>query len=142
MLGMIGRELGLQGVPFFYLDGSTAASQRVELCNRFNEGERDVFLISLKAGGTGLNLTGADTVILYDLWWNPAVEQQAADRAHRIGQKKVVQVIRLITQGTVEEKMYELQQRKLNLIDEIIQPGEEALSALTEQEIREILMIS
>lgn len=71
-----------------------------------------MFLISLKAGGTGLNLTGADTVILYDLWWNPAVEQQAADRAHRIGQKNIVQVIRLVAQGTVEDKMYELQQRK------------------------------
>lgn len=141
MLGMIGRELGYQGVPYFYLDGKTPTSQRVELCSRFNEGERDLFLISLKAGGTGLNLTGADTVILYDLWWNPAVEEQAADRAHRIGQKKVVQVIRLVTQGTVEDKMYELQQRKKNLIEEVIQPGQEALSALTEQEIREILMI-
>lgn len=141
MLGIIGRELGLQGVPFFYLDGQTPASERVELCNRFNNGERDLFLLSLKAGGTGLNLTGADTVILYDLWWNPAVEQQAADRAHRIGQKNVVQVIRLVTQGTVEDKMYELQERKKNLIDEIIQPGQEKLSSLSEQEIREILML-
>ncbi|MCD9025867.1 DEAD/DEAH box helicase [Cohnella silvisoli] len=141
MLGLIGKELSYQGVSFFYLDGKTPASERVELCNRFNEGEKDLFLISLKAGGTGLNLTGADTVILYDLWWNPAVEQQAADRAHRMGQKNVVQVIRLVTQGTVEDKMYELQQRKKNLIDEVIQPGQEALSTLTENEIREILMI-
>ncbi|MGC5325393.1 SNF2 helicase associated domain-containing protein [Brevibacillus sp. SYSU BS000544] len=141
MLGMIGKELGYLGIPFFYLDGQTPASERVELCNRFNDGERDLFLVSLKAGGTGLNLTGADTVILYDLWWNPAVEQQAADRAHRIGQKNVVQVIRLVTQGTVEEKMIELQQRKKNLIEEVIQPGQEALSTLTEQDIREILMI-
>jgi superfamily II DNA or RNA helicase len=141
MLSLIGRELAYQGVPYFYLDGKTPASERVELCGNFNEGERDLFLISLKAGGTGLNLTGADTVILYDLWWNPAVEQQAADRAHRMGQKNVVQVIRLVTQGTVEDKMYELQQRKKNLIDEVIQPGQEALSTLTEQEIREILMI-
>jgi SNF2 family DNA or RNA helicase len=141
MLGLIGRELAYQGVSYFYLDGKTPPSERVELCGKFNEGERDLFLISLKAGGTGLNLTGADTVILYDLWWNPAVEQQAADRAHRMGQKNVVQVIRLVTQGTVEDKMYELQQRKKNLIDEVIQPGQEALSSLTEQEIREILMI-
>ncbi|MDF2713680.1 MAG: helicase, partial [Paenibacillus sp.] len=141
MLGLISRELGRQGVPFFYLDGNTPASERVELCTKFNEGERDLFLISLKAGGTGLNLTGADTVILYDLWWNPAVEQQATDRAHRIGQKNVVQVVRLITQGTVEDKMYELQQKKKNLIDEVIQPGEESLPFLTEQEIRDILMI-
>ncbi|WP_152396144.1 DEAD/DEAH box helicase [Paenibacillus guangzhouensis] len=141
MLGMIGRKLSRQGVPYFYLDGQTPSAERVEICHRFNEGERDLFLASLKAGGTGLNLTGADTVILYDLWWNPAVEQQAADRAHRIGQRRVVQVIRLVAQGTVEDKMYELQQRKMNLIDEVIQPGHEGLSALTEQEIREILMI-
>ncbi|MGG6312714.1 SNF2 helicase associated domain-containing protein [Paenibacillus macerans] len=141
MLGLIGRELGYRGMPFFYLDGSTPSADRVELCDRFNEGERDLFLISLKAGGTGLNLTGADTVILYDLWWNPAVEQQAADRAHRIGQKNIVQVIRLVAQGTVEDKMYELQQKKKNLVEEVLKPGQETLSALTEQEIREILMI-
>lgn len=142
MLGLIGRELTELGVSYFYLDGKTPASERVALCNRFNEGERDLFLISLKAGGTGLNLTGADTVILYDLWWNPAVEEQAADRAHRIGQKKIVQVIRLISQGTVEEKMHELQQKKKHLLDEVVQPGEEVMSALTEQEIREILMLA
>lgn len=141
MLGIIRRELEQCGLSYFYLDGKTPASERVELCRRFNEGEQDVFLISLKAGGTGLNLTGADTVILYDLWWNPAVEQQAADRAHRMGQKNVVQVIRLVTQGTIEEKMYELQQQKKNLIDEVIQPGEGALFTLTENEIRELLMI-
>ncbi|QRG65612.1 DEAD/DEAH box helicase [Brevibacillus choshinensis] len=141
MLERIGREVGYSGVPFFYLDGDTPAATRVELCNRFNEGERDLFLASLKAGGTGLNLTGADTVILYDLWWNPAVEEQAADRAHRIGQKNVVQVIRLVAEGTVEEKMFELQQKKKNLIQEVIQPGQEALSSLTEQEIRELLML-
>lgn len=141
MLGLIGRELGYRGVPFFYLDGGTPASERVEICARFNEGERDLFLISLKAGGTGLNLTGADTVVLYDLWWNPAVERQAEDRAHRIGQKKVVQVIRLVAQGTVEEKMHELQQKKKSLMEEVIRPGEEALSALTERDIRELLAI-
>lgn len=141
MLGRIGRELGYRGIPFFYLDGATPASERVELCSRFNEGERELFLISLKAGGTGLNLTGADTVILYDLWWNPAVEQQAEDRAHRIGQRKVVQIIRLVARGTLEEKMYELQQRKKSLIAEVIQPGDDALSALSESDIRELLAI-
>ncbi|WP_203457084.1 DEAD/DEAH box helicase [Paenibacillus tepidiphilus] len=141
MLDLIGRELGMLGIPFFYLDGDTPSPERVERCNRFNEGERDLFLISLKAGGTGLNLTGADTVILYDLWWNPAVEQQAADRAHRIGQKKVVQVIRLVAQGTVEDKMVELQQKKKQLIDEVIKPGNESLSSFSEQDIREILML-
>lgn len=141
MLERIGRELGFLGIPFFYLDGQTPPSQRISLCSRFNAGEQEIFLISLKAGGTGLNLTGADTVILYDLWWNPAVEQQAADRAHRIGQKKVVQVIRLVAQGTVEDKMFELQQRKKQLIDEVVQPTQDGLSSLTEQDIREILMI-
>ncbi|PZM64682.1 DEAD/DEAH box helicase [Paenibacillus dendritiformis] len=141
MLGLIARELGKHGVPYFYLDGQTPARERVELCGRFNQGERDLFLLSLKAGGTGLNLTGADTIILYDLWWNPAVEQQAADRAHRIGQKNVVQVIRLVTQGTIEEKMHELQQKKMNLIQEVLEPNQEGFSAITEEEIRELLMI-
>lgn len=141
MLGIIGRELAYRGISYFYLDGQTAAAERVELCRRFNEGERELFLISLKAGGTGLNLTGADTVILYDLWWNPAVEQQAADRAHRIGQKNIVHVIRLVSEGTVEDKMYELQQKKRDMIDEILQPDQTSLSTLSEQDIREILMI-
>ncbi|OPA06414.1 DEAD/DEAH box helicase [Bacillus cereus] len=141
MLSIIGRELNRQAIPYFYLDGSTPAQERVELCNRFNEGEGDLFLISLKAGGTGLNLTGADTVILYDLWWNPAVEQQAADRAYRMGQKNTVQVIKLVAHGTIEEKMHELQESKKNLIAEVIEPGEEKLASITEEEIRDILMI-
>lgn len=141
MLDIIKRELGYRGVSFFYLDGSTPVKERVELCNRFNEGERELFLLSLKAGGTGLNLTGADTVILYDLWWNPAVEQQAADRAHRIGQKNVVQIIRLVAEGTVEDKMYELQLRKKGLIDDIVEAGNESITSLSEQDIREILSL-
>ena len=111
------------------------------MCSRFNEGEGDLFLISLKAGGTGLNLTGADTVILYDLWWNPAVEQQAASRAHRMGQQHTVQVIRMVAKGTIEEKITELQEKKKNLIDEVIQSGQEPLAAMTEDDIRELLMI-
>ena len=139
MLELIGRNLALKGLPFFFLDGGTPSEKRLELCQRFNEGELDFFLISLKAGGTGLNLTGADTVILYDIWWNPAVEEQAADRAHRIGQKNVVQVIKLITRGTIEEKISELQDKKRHLIDEIINSEERGTSALTEEDIREIL---
>lgn len=141
MLDLIGREMALEGMPFFYLDGQTPSEERVEVCRRFNEGERDFFLISLKAGGTGLNLTGADTVILYDLWWNPAVEEQAADRAHRMGQKNTVQVIKLLARGTIEEKMNELQEKKKNLIEEIIDSDDRAAKSLTEEEIREILMI-
>lgn len=141
MLQLIGKELTLQGISFFYLDGQTPSEERVELCNRYNAGERNFFLISLKAGGTGLNLTGADTVILYDIWWNPAVENQAADRAHRIGQTNVVQVIKLIARGTIEEKMYELQEKKRHLIEEIIDSKDNTTSTLTEEDIREILMI-
>ncbi len=111
------------------------------MSERFNNGEGDVFLISLRAGGTGLNLTGADTVILYDLWWNPAVEDQATGRAHRFGQKNVVQVIRLIAEGTIEERIYELQQQKRNLMEQVIQPGETMLSSLSEEDIRSILHI-
>ncbi|WP_230504013.1 DEAD/DEAH box helicase [Sutcliffiella rhizosphaerae] len=141
MLELIGRELTFQGLPFFYLDGKTPSEERVELCERFNAGEHDFFLISLKAGGTGLNLAGADTVILYDLWWNPAVEEQATDRAHRMGQKNKVEVIRLVSRGTVEEKMNELQDKKKHLIEEIIDPDEKDVANLTEEDIREILSI-
>ncbi|MDN4074152.1 SNF2 helicase associated domain-containing protein [Fictibacillus terranigra] len=141
MLELVGRELANKGLPFFYLDGQTPSMERVALCNRFNAGERDFFLISLKAGGTGLNLTGADTVILYDIWWNPAVEDQAADRAHRMGQANAVQVIKLVARGTIEEKMNELQERKKDLIGEIIGTGEKSSSSLTEEDIREILML-
>lgn len=141
MLDLIRREFTQLGVQYFYLDGQTPPRERVELCAEFNEGSRDAFLISLKAGGTGLNLTGADTVILFDLWWNPAVEQQAMDRAHRMGQKNAVQVIRLVTQHTVEDKMVELQQRKKNLVEEVLHSEETAESFWTEEELREILML-
>lgn len=89
MLSIIEKELAESGFETFYLNGQTKPKERLEMVNRFNEGEKEVFLISLKAGGTGLNLTGADTVILYDLWWNPAVEEQATGRAHRLGQKRL-----------------------------------------------------
>ena len=139
MLHIIRDAIDESGYSYFYLDGSTPALERIDMANQFNEGKQSIFLISLKAGGTGLNLTGADTVILYDLWWNPAVEDQATDRAHRIGQDKVVQVIRLIAQGTIEEKIYELQQKKRQMINEVIQSGEMLLSKLTEAEIRALL---
>lgn len=140
MLDMIGRELAKQGRQFFYLDGSTPSEERLNLCSRFNEGERDLFLISLKAGGTGLNLTGADTVVLYDTWWNPAVEAQAADRAHRMGQTNTVQVIKLIAKGTIEEKMNELQEKKRDLIGDVIDSSAENEAwGLTEEEIQEML---
>lgn len=141
MLGIIRGQLVRKGTPYFYLDGQTPPADRVELCDRFNNGEGNLFLISLKAGGTGLNLTGADTVILYDLWWNPAVEQQAADRAHRMGQENEVHIIRLIAKGTIEEKINDLQHKKKSLIDEVIHSGQDTLSTMTEEDIKEILMI-
>lgn len=141
MLQIIREELDRKKIGYFYLDGQTPSKDRMEMTERFNHGEQDIFLISLKAGGTGLNLTGADTVILYDLWWNPAVEEQAAGRAHRLGQKNSVQVMRLIARGTIEEKIYDMQQKKKELIEQVIQPGETMLSSLSEAEIREILGI-
>lgn len=138
---IIKEKLKEREIEFFYLHGQTPAQERVHMSEQFNNGEGDVFLISLRAGGTGLNLTGADTVVLYDLWWNPAVEDQATGRAHRYGQKNVVQVIRLIAEGTIEERMYELQQQKRELMDQVIQPGETMLTSLSEEDIRSILHI-
>ncbi|WEG74349.1 DEAD/DEAH box helicase [Vagococcus intermedius] len=140
MLSLIETELQELAIDSFYLRGSTKPEERLKMVDAFNEGEKDVFLISLKAGGTGLNLTGADTVILYDLWWNPAVEEQAAGRAHRMGQKKVVEVWRLIAEGTIEEKMDQLQQDKRDLFAKVMTtPAEKELGKLTEDDIREIL---
>jgi len=141
MLQMIRQRLEADGLNCFYLDGSTPAEKRLEYVHSFNRGEGDLFLISLKAGGTGLNLVGADTVIHYDLWWNPAVEDQASDRAHRIGQTRRVQVMKFVAMGTIDEKIHELQQKKKELIDKVIDPGETLLSTLSEAELREILNI-
>ncbi|WHH58205.1 SNF2 helicase associated domain-containing protein [Petroclostridium sp. X23] len=141
MLEMIRKHLEDEGIDYFYLDGSTKSYIRAQMVREFNEGNGKVFLISLKAGGTGLNLTGADTVIHYDPWWNPAVEEQATDRAYRIGQKNVVQVIKLITQGTIEEKIYALQQKKKDIIDAVIQPGQTMLSKMTQEEIQSLFEI-
>src|SRR5581483_3768205 len=123
-----------EAVEFCYLDGST--SDRRGVVDRFQNSAIPIFLISLKAGGTGLNLTGADTVIHFDPWWNPAVEAQATDRAHRIGQKRVVTSYKLITRDTVEEKILNLQTRKRALVQGIF--GEEQLTeALNWDEIQE-----
>lgn len=139
MLDIIEGELAQMGLTSFYLRGSTPPKDRIKMVDAFNAGEKDVFLISLKAGGTGLNLTGADTVILYDLWWNPAVEEQAAGRAHRIGQKKVVEVWRLIAEGTIEERIDLLQNEKRELFQKVISGNEAQIQQLTEEDIRMIL---
>ena len=141
MLERIEEELPQLGLTSFKITGSTPSQQRQEMTKAFNQGERDVFLISLKAGGVGLNLTGADTVILVDLWWNPAVESQAIGRAHRMGQDQVVEVYRLVTRGTIEEKIQELQEQKKNLVSEVLD-GTESRGSLTLTEIQEILGIS
>ncbi len=138
MLKIIAQMLEKKKIEYLYLDGSTDTRERGQLVNNFNKGEGSIFLISLKAGGTGLNLTGADTVIHFDPWWNPAVEEQATDRAHRIGQENVVHVMKLITQGTIEDKIFKLQERKKELIDSVIQPGETLVSKMSEKEIREL----
>jgi len=141
MLEIIAKELDDRGIKYFYLDGNTAPKDRLDMAKRFNGGENDIFLISLKAGGTGLNLIGADTVIHYDPWWNPAVEEQATDRAYRIGQTQNVYVLRLLTKGTIEEKIYKLQQKKKELSDSCLAGGEVFLSKLTREEIEEIFAL-
>ena len=141
MLDIIENELDKLGMESFKITGSTPAKERQDMTTAFNDGQRSAFLISLKAGGVGLNLTGADTVILVDLWWNPAVEAQAIGRAHRIGQERNVEVYRMITRGTIEEKIQELQESKRNLVSTILD-GAEAKSSLSVEEIREILGIS
>ena len=136
ILQIIKKRLVELKISSLYLDGSTPVTERGFLVNSFNEGLGKVFLISLKAGGTGLNLTGADTVIHYDPWWNPAVEDQATDRSYRIGQKKSVYVMKLVARGTIEEKILALQEKKRELIDAVIQPGETLLSKMTQEEIQ------
>ncbi len=139
MLSILRRELDAQGVEYAYLDGQT--KNRGEVVDRFQTGQLPVFLISLKAGGVGLNLTAADTVIHFDPWWNPAVEAQATDRAHRIGQKNVVTAYKLIARGTVEEKILSLQRKKREIIDATIENEEQPLmEGLTTNEIESLLM--
>ncbi|MDB6017237.1 MAG: ywqA [Pedosphaera sp.] len=138
MLALLREQLNSEGIEFCYLDGST--KNRAEVVEKFQRNSQiPVFLISLKAGGVGLNLTGADTVIHFDPWWNPAVEAQATDRAHRIGQKKVVTSYKLITRGTVEEKILNLQNRKRALLQGMLVGEEELAEALNWEEIQDLL---
>jgi SNF2 family DNA or RNA helicase len=121
MLSILQNELEKKDISYTKLTGAT--KKREEVIEKFTSGQADVFLISLKAGGVGLNLTEADTVIHYDPWWNPAVENQATDRAHRIGQTKAVFVYKLIIENSIEEKILELQQKKLQLQQGIYKGG-------------------
>ena len=120
VLEVIGKRLNEENISYSYLDGKTSAKDRVKLVEEFNTNNNKVFLISLKAGGTGLNLTSANIVVHFDPWWNPAIEDQASDRAHRIGQKNVVNVIKLIAKDTAEERVINLQETKKELIEDVI----------------------
>lgn len=142
VLKNISKRLCEKNIKHFYLDGSTNAGKRMELVEQFNNNdETKVFLISLKAGGTGLNLTSADIVIHFDPWWNPAVEDQATDRAHRIGQENVVQVFKLISEGTVEDKILSLQEKKKQLIKDVLDSDykhDNILGSLSKEELIEL----
>ena len=143
-LDIVNKEFTNNNISTYVIDGSVSSKKRMELVNKFNEDNTNVFLITLKAGGTGLNLTSADVVIHLDLWWNPQVENQATDRAHRIGQKNTVEVIKLICKGTIEERILELQNKKKILSDKLIE-GEDRdqniISQLTEKDIKKLLSI-
>lgn len=135
MLNRIADRLDAAQIPYFTITGDTKVSQRLDLVNSFNDGDTPVFLISLKAGGTGLNIIGADVVIHYDPWWNNSAQNQASDRAHRIGQTKTVQVYKLITRNTLEERILEMQKNKSDLADMIVKEGDGAFARLSKKEI-------
>ena len=139
MFPLIEEKLKKEKIEYSKLTGQTKVGERIKLVDEFNEDEnKKVFLISLKAGGTGLNLIGADMVIHYDPWWNISAENQATDRTYRIGQKKNVQVYKLITKNSIEEKIYELQERKSKLIDNVLSTNETFLNKLSKEEIMEL----
>jgi superfamily II DNA or RNA helicase len=141
MARLLEQHLTRAGVTHQFLHGGTPVAERERMVTRFQEGETPVFLLSLKAGGTGLNLTRADHVIHVDRWWNPAVEDQATDRAYRIGQTKPVQVHRFITEGTIEEKIAELLARKKSLADSVLSRGETALTELSNDDLRDLVTL-
>lgn len=141
-IDILNREFTNEGISTYVIDGSVGAKKRNELVEKFNNDDTNCFLITIKSGGTGLNLTSADVVIHLDLWWNPQVENQATDRAHRIGQKNTVEVIKLICNGTIEEKILELQNKKKLLADTLIE-GEDRdkniISKLSADDIKDLL---
>lgn len=141
-LDIVNKKLKQNNITTYTIDGSISSKKRMELVNKFNSDNTNVFLITLKSGGTGLNLTSADVVIHLDLWWNPQVENQATDRTHRIGQKNTVEVIKLICKGTIEEHILDLQQKKKFLSDNIIESeniSQNVISKLTEKDLKKLL---
>src|SRR3954452_845864 len=141
MARLLEAHLARAGVPHQLLHGGTPVRERESMVRRFQAGEVPVFLLSLRAGGTGLNLTRADHVVHVDRWWNPAVEEQATDRAYRIGQTRPVQVHRMVTHGTIEEKIAELLDRKRALADAVLARGEAALTELSDEELRDLVAL-
>lgn len=139
-LSLIRQALDAQKSTYLYLDGSTPMKERADLVNRFQQGGEDLFLISLKAGGLGLNLTAADYIIHLDPWWNPAIEDQASDRAHRIGQNRPVTVYRLVAEETIEEKILQLHHTKRNLADTLLEGSDQA-AKLSLSDLMDILKI-
>ncbi|MCD8398165.1 MAG: SNF2 family helicase [Lachnospiraceae bacterium] len=139
MLEILQGRLDADQVPYYTITGSTSKQKRLELVKQFNAGNTPVFLISLKAGGVGLNLTGADVVIHYDPWWNVAAQNQATDRAHRIGQTKKVTVYKLIAKNSIEEKILKLQEDKRELADQVISGETGQLSGMTREDLLELL---
>ncbi|MCK4501010.1 SWF/SNF helicase family protein [Candidatus Babeliales bacterium] len=137
MLTIVKEEFEKKGINYSYLDGKT--KDREKIVSKFqNSEEAEAFLISIKAGGLGLNLTSADYVFIVDPWWNPAVEMQAMDRAHRIGQKKKVFVYKMITENTIEEKILDLQKNKKKLVEDLIVEDEGLLKNINIDEIKKI----
>jgi SNF2 family DNA or RNA helicase len=136
---LLERHLAQLGVSAQFLHGGTSVAEREAMVRRFQDGDVPVFLLSLKAAGTGLNLTRAEHVVHYDRWWNPAVEAQATDRAHRIGQDRPVQVHRLIAEGTIEDRIADMLSRKRQLADAVLGSGEAALTELTDAELAELV---
>jgi SNF2 family DNA or RNA helicase len=137
-LDMVRAALDNMGIPYLYLDGSTSLPQRDKLVKDFQAGKGRLFLISLKAGGLGLNLTAADYVIHLDPWWNPAIEEQASDRAHRIGQTRPVTIYRLVAQHTIEEKIIALHNSKRDLADQLLEGSDQA-GRLSAEELLELI---
>lgn len=139
MLELLEKDLQAEKIAYYKITGATPKEKRTQMVKRFNEDDTPLFLISLKAGGTGLNLTGADIVIHYDPWWNLAVQNQATDRAHRIGQTKVVSVYRLIVKGSIEEKILHMQETKKNLADEILSGEMGGIMNMSREELMELI---
>ncbi len=137
-LTLVRKVLDKQGISYKYLDGSTSIPERGKIVNQFQKGEGELFLISLKAGGLGLNLTAADYVIHLDPWWNPAIEDQASDRAHRIGQNRPVTIYRLVAKNTIEEKIIALHHSKRDMADSLLE-GTDQASKLTATDLLNLI---